>query len=92
MSAPILATIQQGITRYGMPIMITIANLSNLFSIVIFLQKHHRASSCSIYLALAALFAIHVVSINWALIPTINALNNPPDSFSHVNRSVPSSR
>lgn len=63
-----------------MPIMITTANLSNLFSIVIFLQKHHRASSCSIYLALAAFFAI--VSINWALIPTINALNNPPDPFS----------
>jgi hypothetical protein len=63
-----------------MPIMIAIANLSNFFSIVIFLQKHHRASSCSIYLALAALFAI--ISINWALIPTINALNNPPDPFS----------
>ncbi|CAF1070597.1 unnamed protein product [Adineta steineri] len=80
MSTSILVTIQQGITRYVMPIMITIANLSNIFSILIFLQKHQRSSSCSIYLVSAATFSI--VSINWALIPTIYALNNPPDPFS----------
>lgn len=80
MSAPFLATIQQGATRYGIPIIISIVNLSSLLSIVIFLQKQRRASSCSIYLVFAAVSSI--VAINWALIPTVNALNNPPDSFS----------
>jgi hypothetical protein len=80
MSARILATIRQGITRYGMPMMVAIAGLSNFFSIFTFLQKNHRASSCPIYLIFAAIFSI--VSINWAIIPTINALNNPPDPFS----------
>lgn len=80
MSAPFLSVIQQGMTRYGMSIMVTTANLSNLLSISIFSQRHHRKSSCSIYLIFAAISAI--VSINWALIPGIKALNNPPDLFS----------
>jgi hypothetical protein len=80
MSAPVLAVIQQGLTRYGMPIMVTVANLSNILSIIIFSQRHHRKSSCSIYLIFAAVCSI--VSINWALIPTIKTLNNPPDVFS----------
>ncbi|CAF0800178.1 unnamed protein product [Adineta steineri] len=80
MSAPFLAIIQQGMTRYIMPIMITVANLSNILSIIIFSRRHHRKSSCSIYLSFAAASAI--VSVNWALIPGIKALNNPPDVFS----------
>jgi hypothetical protein len=80
MSAPFLAVIQQGMTRYVMPIMVTVANLSNLLSIILFSQRHHRKSSCSIYLIFAATCSI--ISINWALIPSIKTLNSPPDLFS----------
>ncbi|CAF5026989.1 unnamed protein product, partial [Rotaria sp. Silwood1] len=80
MSAPVLTVIQQEITRYIMPIMVTVATLSNLCSIIIFSKRHHRKSSCSLYLIFAATSTI--VSINWAVIPIIKALNSPPDLFS----------
>lgn len=78
MSAPILPVIQP-ITRYVMPIMVAVANISNILSIYLFAQKRHRNSSCSIYLIFAA--ASSIVSINWALIPNIQALISSVDMF-----------
>lgn len=74
-----LVTVQLGTIRYGFPVLLVLGNIGNLICIVIFTQKQHRKSSCSLYLLAAAVFSL--IGLNWSLITNVNALYNPPDPF-----------
>ena len=74
-----LASVQQGIIRYGFPISLTLGNFGNLLCIAIFSQKHLRQRSCSLYLLAAAVFS--VFGINWGIGSNMYALYKPPDPF-----------
>lgn len=75
-----LVDVRLGIIRYGFPVLLVVGNIGNLTCIVMFIQKRHRKSSCSLYLLSAAIFS--VIGLNWSLVTNTYALYQPPDPFS----------
>ncbi|CAF0945694.1 unnamed protein product [Adineta ricciae] len=77
-----LVLIQQMITRYALPIILTLGNIGNLFTIAIYSQKKQRGHSCAIYLIAISCFSL--IGSNWAIVPTVYAL----DHFDLVSNSL----
>ncbi len=71
--------IQRNIIRYGFPILLTLGNVDNLMAIIIFYQKRHQQSSCSLYLIASDVFVL--ISVNWRLGSNLNALDHSPGPF-----------
>lgn len=75
MSLSSLVLIQQDMTRYVLPITLSLGNVGNLICIGFFSQRRHRTNSCSFDLLVAALFSI--VGSNWGVVPYIYAFYYP---------------
>ncbi len=66
--------IQRNIIRYGFPILLISGNVGNLMTIIVFHQKRHQQSSCSLYLIASAVFGL--IGLNWRLGSNLNALES----------------